>query len=327
MSKEAPAAMDVKAVEPVNVTIIEGAGDGVKQDEFFLENIPYLDFIPVERKRLLGSKNAARHELQHAIVAQAYGIRVGEINCVGDGKGVGGWTVLGPGEDHKVQVVLAAGGVGGTGGTAGDFAMSQILDIKHQQLPGITFPVARDKAAEVIGNRIDGSTLSIAADILAYLGEVSALELNAVLERARFEAFFKTQNINLADLIADNPFKEALQQQRKNKLRLKAPIPESGNGIVIEEFGELNRITIWVGGKAEKAEIRCPKCGSTGGGHLPICEFNQKENILIKDNMEMRQIEKEWDNENSIIHLDLNGKKREGGVLVSEDNGIVFSWN
>lgn len=149
-----------------------------------------LSFVPENRSGLVSQESisVASHELNHALVALAYGVSIESISVIPSGDSLGRTTISGLVSLEKMKVIAAGGGVDTHEGRARGFGSDKYkVDMMHYCHGGHDWENAGSLAASVI-SKYSADVRSIAAEIIAFLREVSGDQLALILMRAQVEA-------------------------------------------------------------------------------------------------------------------------------------------
>lgn len=155
-----------------------------------LKKVMPLSFVPENRSGLISreSISVASHELNHVLVALEYGVPIESISVMPTGDSLGRTTLSGLVSLEKMKVIAAGGGVDTHEGCARGFGSDKYkVDMMHYHYGGHDWETAGSLAASVI-SKYSTDVRSIAAEIIAFLGEVSGEELPLILMRAQVEA-------------------------------------------------------------------------------------------------------------------------------------------
>jgi hypothetical protein len=206
-----------------------------------------LFFVPENRSGLVSPElmGVASHELNHALVALAYGVPIESISVIPTGDSLGRTTIGGLVSLEKLKVIAAGGGVETHDGCAahGYGNDKYKVDMMHYHHGGRDWESAGSLAASAI-SKYSTDVRSIASEIIAFLGEVSGDTLPLILMRAQVEA-------NVRKGIDDGPI-------------IKTPTfhkEESQTRTIIDTFpNNIYRITYVVIGKKDEEKYLCGLC-------------------------------------------------------------------
>lgn len=173
--------------------------------------IPLLTKVPLSHERpQLSSElfNTAGHELNHALVALSCGISVTSISVKPEGNSLGRTIFAGHISPETFKVIAAAGSVCAHDGCAWGFGHDLYQVDRAVLIHGGRSRESAQKDASKILNTFNPAVRTKAAEILAFLGEISGSMLKEVLKRAEFEAKIAPQDYGIANLYGEEKVRE-----------------------------------------------------------------------------------------------------------------------
>ena len=223
-----------------------------------------LSFVPEAGKRLVSPerKGIAGHELNHALVAIGNGVSVINISLAPMGDSLartmlGGWVSIG-----AISDIAAAGGVGTHDGCARGYGSDKFrVDYSHVFEGGPSWESAKGRAAGILSIYSD-KVREKAAEIIAYMGEVSGSLIRLIMLRAQME-------VDLEKGMAIEP--EAY-------ILIPTPQKEFKDYTIIDTLpGNMLRVTYKVVGEKKKEELLCRICLGVDG-HYEKCPHAKLKN-------------------------------------------------
>lgn len=238
---------------------------------YALENMPLADSIPLERNPDSGKKMTAIHELQHALVGTVKGNELVALSVNPEGATLG-WTLFKGVVDPPTA---AAGSVdtvfGPASGFSGDLATIKAIDWMNDRTPGQSISSAQEDAKAIIA-RFDQNVLSVASEIIALKGYLTAEEFDEVIRRAEFEVAWQQSGFDLNEALGEQGINYAKEYLIDGSRLIRPVIPKTGTYTLIEILSDKIVTSIYQDGKIKIQTVVCPRCGAEGGGHLPSCE-------------------------------------------------------
>lgn len=235
------------------------------------ENMPLADSIPLERNPDSGKKMTAIHELQHALVGTVKGNELVALSVNPEGATLG-WTLFKGVVDPPTA---AAGSVdtifGPASGFSGDLATIMAIDWMNDRTPGQSISSAQEDAKAIIA-RFDQNVLSVASEIIALKGYLTAEEFDEVIRRAEFEVAWQQSGFDLNEALGEQGINYAKEYLIDGSRLIRPVIPKTGTYTLIETLSDKIVTSIYQDGKIKIQTVVCPRCGAEGGGHLPSCE-------------------------------------------------------
>lgn len=145
--------------------------------------------LPAERNGFIRAelKNTAGHELNHALLAKSCRISVESISVRPSGDSLGRTTFAGHISPEMFKVIAAGGTISLPDSQARGYGMDiYMINVMELAYGGASEKSAKSEAYVLLAG-YDPRVRVKAAEILAWLGEVSGQMLDAILERSRFE--------------------------------------------------------------------------------------------------------------------------------------------
>lgn len=217
-----------------------------------------LSYVP-ERRTGISSDllNTAGHELNHALVAIACGASVVSVSVRREGDSLGRTMFAGSVSTDTMKVIAAAGSVAAHDGCAHGFGSDMHhVDLLSHFHGGISKESAITQAESLISKHpieVRGK----AAEIVAYLGEISGSMMPAILARAQME-------FNLEKGILGNLF---VPEQKFDFEKTK---PKAKDYTVIDNLGGGSYRITYVIGERKREELICGACNDTNS-HYKDC--------------------------------------------------------
>lgn len=227
--------------------------------------------VPEPKNRVYLSSellNTSGHELNHAIVALESGVPVISISVISDGNSLGRTAFSGLLSPDTMKIIAAAGSVTTHDGCAYGYGSDlSKVDMLGHFYGGITRESATSYASAII-SKYSTKVRRKAAEIIAYLGEISGSMLPTVLLRAQME-------VNLEKGIIDGQFIiPKTNTIEANKPKHYTVIDYLRNGDY--------KITYFVGERQEKEELICAICKGIND-HLKSCPKHDKERTIPQE--------------------------------------------
>lgn len=217
-----------------------------RPNEISTEKRMPLSFVPEAGKRFTSPEleSIAGHELNHALVAIANGVTVINISLEPMGNSLARTTLGGMVSMETMKVIAAGGGVETHDGCAHGFGSDKSkVDILHHFHGGYSWESAKGRASNILASY----SLDVrrkAAEIIAYMKEVSGSRIYDVMRRAQME-------VDEEKGIKTEPIIFLLQHQEQEEFE---------SYTVIDELpGNMQRIT-YVVGEVRKEEFLCGAC-------------------------------------------------------------------
>lgn len=230
--------------------------------------------VPEPKNRLhLSSEllNTSGHELNHAIVALESGVPVISVSVIPDGNSLGRTAFSGLLSPDIIKIIAAAGSVATHDGCAHGYGSDlSKVDMLGHFYGGITRESATSYASAII-SKYSTEVRRKAAEIIAYLGEVSGSMLPTVLLRAQME-------VNLEKGILGDLFVPDTQEYGREPTK---PKPKDYTVIDYLKNGDY-KITYFVGERPEKEELVCGICKEIND-HLKSCPKHDKERTIPQE--------------------------------------------
>jgi hypothetical protein len=221
--------------------------------------IPPLDFIPSSYERrqkmiITGNRlHTAHHELHHVLTAIGLGVQVESLSVIPSGSSLGRTTFSGFIDPEKFRIIAAAGAVDPPGMRASGYGH----DLWQA---GCDARSTKIITAQNIISEIPSDIRNIAAEIIAYLGDVPGSLIPEIINRAIYE---HNHDVSAEDkyFIPDNLFAKP------------ETIPENRITTIVTTIGNNYLLTYLLDGKIVKdyEVIICAICGGIQGQHLPNC--------------------------------------------------------
>lgn len=232
--------------------------------EFSRVNMPLLHIVPERHIRGVPSPelvSVAGHELNHALVALAYGVPIVSLSVKPEGNSLGRTILGGIVDMETMKVISAGGGVHTHQGHAEGYGSDKYkVDFLYHSNGGDSWDRVIGRAANII-SRYSNKVRERAAEIVAHLKELRGSIIYELLLRAEME-------IN-----EENHVKKELEIQT-----FLIPQVQSENKTIIDSLrNNMYRITYVVIGKENKEEMFCGVCKSVNG-HLEKCP-----NVKLKE--------------------------------------------
>lgn len=216
-----------------------------------------LSFVPEPQKRGFPSSeltSVAGHELNHALVALAHGVSIISLSVVREGNSLGRTILGGIVSMETAKIIAAGGGVETHDGCAEGYGSDRYkVDVLHYFHGGYSWESARSQAASILSG-YSNDVRRRAAEIVAYLGEVSGPLVYEILLRAEAE-------------ISEE--KDAKGQSGIQALFM-PQIKSEGYTIIDTLPNNMSKITYVVVGKKDKEEYLCGVCHGVNG-HSEEC--------------------------------------------------------
>lgn len=215
--------------------------------------------------------NTSGHELNHAIVALESGVSVISISVIPDGNSLGRTAFSGLLSPDTMKIIAAAGSVATHDGCSyGDGSDLFKVDMLGHFYGGITRESATSYALAII-SKYSTEVRRNAAEIIAYLGEISGSMLPTVLLRAQME-------VNLEKGILGDLFVPDTKDYARQPIK-----PKPKDYIVIDYLRNGDyKITYFVGERPEKDELVCGICKEIND-HLKSCPNHDKERTIPQE--------------------------------------------
>mgnify|MGYP001595361064 FL=1 len=223
---------------------------------------------PKNRLRLSSELlNTAGHELNHAIAAMESGVPVISISVIPDGNSLGRTAFSGLLSPDTMKIIAAAGSVATHDGCAHGYGSDLLkAHILNHFYGGMPLESAASQAAAII-SKYSIEVRKKAAEIIAYLGEISGSMIPMVFLRAQIE-------VNLENGIIDGQFIPKANPAETNKPKGYTVIDYLRNGDY--------KITYFIGENKEKEELACTICKGIND-HLKSCPKYNKEKLLSQE--------------------------------------------
>ncbi len=231
--------------------------------------------VPLNRPEVAGVKHVAGHELNHALVAYRLGVPVSGISVIPEGNTLGR-TMLANASLGDMQIVAAAGSVHAHDGRAMGYGsdMQKVVMI-GRHFGGISADQARSIAASILGE-YSVEVREKAAEILAYMGQVSGTTLPDIIARAKFEV--RLEKAQAFPHLTIDPTLELESLEIPQFVDLSSLILIDNDSVisdqeiaVIEKYANGDSKVQWI--KGEKVVRETAICGSCGSldGHTIGC--------------------------------------------------------
>jgi len=154
--------------------------------------------IPLPHERTIPHEhlNTAGHELNHALVAYSLGVSVKLISTHPAGNSLGRTEFFGGMSPETFKTIAAAGAVDTPHSAASGYGMDMyMIDMLHHYHGGKGRSGALSEASGII-NSYSHEVRARAAEIVAYLGEVSGSQIGTILRQAYTELFLEGKERN-----------------------------------------------------------------------------------------------------------------------------------
>lgn len=227
-----------------------------------------LPFVPMPEKRRNLSPHlidVAAHELNHVLAAHATDTTVVSVSVIPEGKSLGRTILACPKSPQAAQIIAAAGCVPTHDGTAQGYGsdLFQVSLIAHLYDDGISIASAKDHAQSLIAS-YPTDVRQKAAEIIAFLKNVSGHLIPTVLTRAQMEVDFENNLYDYSSKIVYKKKREEVVVYTESPQKL----------MIIDDLGQKGyAITYVVAGQVKKEEFVCRLCQKTNG-HEPNCPAN-----------------------------------------------------
>lgn len=243
-----------------------------------VEVLPQYEFImplkqvPEPKNRLhLDSEllNTAGHELNHAIAAMELGLPLISISVIPDRNSLGRTVFSGLLSSDTMKVIASAGAVSTHDGCAHGYGSDMFkVDMLNHFYGGITRESAVSQASAIV-SKYSVEVRKKAAEIIAYLGEISGSMIPLVFLRAQME-------VNLEKGITDGQFISKTNPTQTSELKPK-------DYTVIDYLPNNSyRVTYVVDGRRKKEELICAICQGTND-HKASCPKHDKEKRIPQE--------------------------------------------
>lgn len=226
-----------------------------------------LSHVPLERKGVNEhQKHVAGHELNHALTAYGLGVPVISISVIPEGDSLGRNIFGGGINPRDFQIIATAGSIATHDGTAKGFGSDlHTAHLIEHYYDGIGVDQARNIAIQHVMS-VPRDVRERAAEIIAYLGEISGSLVPSILHRAEWEIKMEEEGLFAAEQFAQ----EHREQQHEQEL---AP-PNFDTFTIIERFVDVNgnEQMRWkvIERTSEGGNVPCPVCKQEKG-HEPGC--------------------------------------------------------
>ncbi|KKS95416.1 MAG: hypothetical protein UV73_C0018G0029 [Candidatus Gottesmanbacteria bacterium GW2011_GWA2_43_14] len=251
-----------------------------------IKNIPPIytgERAPINETQL----GTARHELRHALVALAHGVKPTSVSVIREGNSLGRNEFNSFIPLTTFKIIAAAGAIneeGGGGyapGSGGD--LYQIASANYLQgMNPENFQSYISMAKNTLNAHFPPKVRERAAIILAHMGKVNGDQISSILEQARFELALEDMLVKGNFDVSSNIFDtwEGKQEAEENILNLQNSLTEESADLIglrsIEEDLEGNIRIGWTSPadpQSVNEDIICPFCGPVkGGAHADFCQ-------------------------------------------------------
>lgn len=212
--------------------------------------------------------NTAGHELNHALVAIAFGEKIISVSVRREGYSLGRTMFAGSVSPDAMKAIAAAGSVATHDGCSHGYGSDMYhVDLLSHLHGGISRKSAITQAESAI-SRYSVEIRKRAAEKIAYHGMLFGDIPGSMIPKILFDS---QMELNLEKGIIDNPL---VQEQNFD---FKETGPKPGNYTVIDHLeNDSYRIRYVVGGEIKREDLICGVCNDTNG-HYKDCPKHRSE--------------------------------------------------